>query len=119
MSDARQASKTITMPSAPEESVPEPVTQRKRVASRFLLPFSLLFYVVCRLSFYVAAGSWPLMLALGHAIEELPTDLSLAPLLKSTVRDTTAERFVACTRAPTIPSPAARQSKSHADPYAR
>jgi len=27
----REASKTITMPSAPEESVPEPVTQRKRV----------------------------------------------------------------------------------------
>ena len=27
----RQASKTITMPSAPGESVPEPVTQRKRV----------------------------------------------------------------------------------------
>ena len=28
---SREASKTITMPSAPEESVPEPVTQRKRV----------------------------------------------------------------------------------------
>jgi hypothetical protein len=27
----RQPSKTITMPPAPEESVPEPVTQRKRV----------------------------------------------------------------------------------------
>jgi len=27
----RQASKTMTMPSAPEESVPKPVTQRKRV----------------------------------------------------------------------------------------
>ena len=27
----RQPSKTISMPSAPEESVPEPVTQRKRV----------------------------------------------------------------------------------------
>jgi len=26
----RQSSTTITMPSAPEESVPEPVTQRKR-----------------------------------------------------------------------------------------
>jgi hypothetical protein len=34
----RQASKTITMPSAPEESVPEPVTQRKRVdGGRFRL----------------------------------------------------------------------------------
>jgi hypothetical protein len=34
----RQSSKTITMPSAPEESVPEPVTQRKRVdGGRFLL----------------------------------------------------------------------------------
>jgi len=34
----RQASKTITMPSAPEESVPEPVTQRKQVdGGRFRL----------------------------------------------------------------------------------
>ena len=34
----RQASKTITMPSAPGESVPEPVTQRKRVdGGRFRL----------------------------------------------------------------------------------
>ena len=34
----RQASKTITMPSAPEESVPELVTQRKRVdGGRFRL----------------------------------------------------------------------------------
>ena len=34
----RQASKTITMPSAPEESVSEPVTQRKRVdGGRFRL----------------------------------------------------------------------------------
>jgi hypothetical protein len=34
----RQASKTITMPSAPEESVPEPVTQRKAVdGGRFRL----------------------------------------------------------------------------------
>ena len=34
----REASKTITMPSAPEESVPEPVTQRKRVdGGRFRL----------------------------------------------------------------------------------
>ena len=34
----RQASKTITMPSAPEESVPEPITQRKRVdGGRFRL----------------------------------------------------------------------------------
>ena len=34
----RQSSKTITMPSAPEESVPEPVTQRKRVdGGRFRL----------------------------------------------------------------------------------
>ena len=34
----RQASKTITMPSAPGESVPEPVKQRKRVDSgRFRL----------------------------------------------------------------------------------
>jgi len=34
----RQASKTITMPSAPEGSVPEPVTQRKRGdGSRFRL----------------------------------------------------------------------------------
>ena len=34
----RQESKTITMPSAPEESVPEPVTQRKRVdGGRFCL----------------------------------------------------------------------------------
>jgi hypothetical protein len=34
----RQANKTITMPSAPEESVPEPVTQRKRVdGGRFRL----------------------------------------------------------------------------------
>ena len=30
-------SKTITMPSAPEESVPELVTQRKRVDGRFSL----------------------------------------------------------------------------------
>jgi len=34
----RQASMTITMPSAPEESVSEPVTQRKRVdGGRFRL----------------------------------------------------------------------------------
>jgi hypothetical protein len=34
----RQESKTITMPSAPQESVPEPVTQRKRVdGGRFCL----------------------------------------------------------------------------------
>ena len=34
----RQTSTTITMPSAPEESVPEPVTQRKRVdGGRFRL----------------------------------------------------------------------------------
>jgi hypothetical protein len=34
----RQPSKTISMPSAPEESVPEPVTQRKRVdGGRFRL----------------------------------------------------------------------------------
>jgi hypothetical protein len=34
----RQGSKTITMPSAAEESVPEPVTQRKQVDSgRFRL----------------------------------------------------------------------------------
>jgi hypothetical protein len=34
----RQASKTITMPSAPDESVPEPVTQRKKVdGGRFRL----------------------------------------------------------------------------------
>ena len=34
----RQSSTTITMPSAPEESVPEPVTQRKRVdGGRFRL----------------------------------------------------------------------------------
>jgi hypothetical protein len=34
----RQSSKAITMPSAPEESVPEPVTQRKRVdGGRFRL----------------------------------------------------------------------------------
>ena len=34
----RQASKTITIPSAPEKSVPEPVTQRKRVdGGRFRL----------------------------------------------------------------------------------
>ena len=34
----RQPSKTITMPPAPEESVPEPVTQRKRVdGGRFRL----------------------------------------------------------------------------------
>jgi hypothetical protein len=34
----RQASKTITMPSAPEESVPELVTQRKQVdGGRFRL----------------------------------------------------------------------------------
>jgi hypothetical protein len=34
----RQASKTISMPSAPEESVSEPVTQRKRVdGGRFRL----------------------------------------------------------------------------------
>ena len=34
----RQSSKTITMPSAPEESVPERVTQRKRAeGGRFLL----------------------------------------------------------------------------------
>jgi hypothetical protein len=34
----RQATKTITMPSAPEESVPEPVTQRKPAESgRFRL----------------------------------------------------------------------------------
>ena len=34
----RQPSKTISMPSAPEESVPEPVTQRKQTGSgRFRL----------------------------------------------------------------------------------
>ena len=34
----RQATKTITMPPAPEESVPEPVTQRKPVdGGRFRL----------------------------------------------------------------------------------
>jgi hypothetical protein len=33
----RQPSKTITMPPAPEESVPEPVAQRKRVDGRFRL----------------------------------------------------------------------------------
>ena len=34
----RQPSKTISMPSAPEESVPEPFTQRKRVdGGRFRL----------------------------------------------------------------------------------
>ena len=34
----RQSTTTITMPSAPEESVPEPVTQRKRVdGGRFRL----------------------------------------------------------------------------------
>jgi len=34
----RQASKTITMPSAPEESVPDPVTQRKQAdGGRFRL----------------------------------------------------------------------------------
>ena len=33
----RQPSKTITMPSAPEESVPEPVAQRKPVDGRFRL----------------------------------------------------------------------------------
>src|SRR5262249_52354224 len=44
---------------------------------------------------------------------------SPAPFLKSTARDTTADRFVACTRALTIPSPAMRQSKSYADPYAQ
>ena len=34
----RQPSKTISMPSAPEESVPEPITQRKRVdGGRFRL----------------------------------------------------------------------------------
>jgi hypothetical protein len=35
-----------------------------------------------------------------------PTFLS-APFLKSTARDTATDRFVACTRAPTILSPAA------------
>ena len=33
----RPASKTITMPPAPEESVPEPVTQRKPADGRFRL----------------------------------------------------------------------------------
>ena len=33
----RQPSKTITMPPAAEESVPEPVAQRKRVDGRFRL----------------------------------------------------------------------------------
>ena len=34
----RQATKAITMPPAPEESVPEPITQRKRVdGGRFRL----------------------------------------------------------------------------------
>ena len=33
----RQTSTTITMPSAPEESVPEPVTQRKVESGRFRL----------------------------------------------------------------------------------
>jgi hypothetical protein len=33
----RQGTKTITMPSAPEESVPEAVTQRKRDDGRFRL----------------------------------------------------------------------------------
>ena len=33
----RQATKTITMPPAAEESVPEPVAQRKRVDGRFRL----------------------------------------------------------------------------------
>src|SRR5439155_2540674 len=38
-----------------------------------------------------------------------------APFLKSRVKDTVADRFVACTRAPTILSPAVRQSKSNAE----
>jgi hypothetical protein len=33
----RQPNKTITMPSAPEESIPEPVAQRKWVDGRFRL----------------------------------------------------------------------------------
>jgi hypothetical protein len=33
----RQPNKTITMPSAPEESIPEPVAQRKRGDGRFRL----------------------------------------------------------------------------------
>ena len=33
----RTATKTITMPAAPEESVPEPITQRKPADGRFRL----------------------------------------------------------------------------------
>lgn len=58
--------------------------------------------------------------AIRFAIEEPPPDLLVGAFLEVDGKEIkTADRFVACTRAPTIPYPAARRSKANAEPYAQ
>ena len=59
------------------------------------------------------------VVCLGKALKELPPELLVGAFLKVDAKDTAAEGFVACTRAPIILYPDARQSRSNDDSYAQ